>query len=531
MRPRRDACLLIFVLLWGSYAYFWQGRDWNNASRLMLTYALVDRGTLSIDGLEIHVGGDLARGPDGRLYTEKAPGQSFLGVPVYALLKVVGGYPDHPLNLPQARPYWWRDYWVTLGTSGLLTAILGVVLYAFALRLGTSHSMAVLLAVAYGLSTPAFTYATLFYGHQSAALAATMAFYLLFRSGTGPRSVDVHWLSEGVRSKAVRLFTAGFLAGFAVVIELPMLLICGVLWLYGLATQRSRKSCGWLTLGMATAGGVLLTYNTLAFGNPFTISYKLVTLPMFRQAHDNPLVVGAPNWGILPELFFSSGRGLFVYAPVMLLVPVAVVVLGMRRRWALVLVPLSALAGLLLVNISHRFWEGGLATGPRFLLPAVPLLMLPLAGVLGTLEANSATGNVSPRDRPNRLPQMPTVTRRRGTHVLRGSFVFFLILAAMAGMVIITACTATGGRFGYVVRSPGSRVEAESRVDPLTTTVVPRLAEGQLAPNGGKWLFGPEAPWWLQLLPLGGFWLVLGTFLVVRLRRESGSSAVRGDDG
>ncbi len=42
----------VFVILLTSYAYFWQGRDWNAASRLMLTYALVDRGTLSIDGLD-----------------------------------------------------------------------------------------------------------------------------------------------------------------------------------------------------------------------------------------------------------------------------------------------------------------------------------------------------------------------------------------------------------------------------------------------------------------------------------------------
>ena len=39
-------------ILLGSYAFFWHSRDWNIASRLMLTYALVDRGTVSIDGLE-----------------------------------------------------------------------------------------------------------------------------------------------------------------------------------------------------------------------------------------------------------------------------------------------------------------------------------------------------------------------------------------------------------------------------------------------------------------------------------------------
>ena len=32
----------VFLILWASYAFFWHARDWNTASRLMLTYSLVD---------------------------------------------------------------------------------------------------------------------------------------------------------------------------------------------------------------------------------------------------------------------------------------------------------------------------------------------------------------------------------------------------------------------------------------------------------------------------------------------------------
>ena len=42
----------VFLILLGSYAFFWHSRDWNTASRLMLTYALVDRGTVAITGLD-----------------------------------------------------------------------------------------------------------------------------------------------------------------------------------------------------------------------------------------------------------------------------------------------------------------------------------------------------------------------------------------------------------------------------------------------------------------------------------------------
>ena len=40
----------VFVILLASYAFFWHSRSWNVSSRLMLTYAMVDRGTVAVTG-------------------------------------------------------------------------------------------------------------------------------------------------------------------------------------------------------------------------------------------------------------------------------------------------------------------------------------------------------------------------------------------------------------------------------------------------------------------------------------------------
>lgn len=495
MKFRWHLALLLFTLLGATYAYFWQSRDWNNASRLMMTYALVDRGTLWIDGLETHVGGDLARSPsNGHLYTEKAPGQSLVGVPVYAAAKALGGYGDHPLN-HEARPFWSRDYWVTLGTCGLATAMLGVLLYAFSLRLGTSHGQAVLLAAAYGLGTPAFTYATLFYGHQTAALALAASFFLLYQHES--KSADRGFAGSSAPGVG-RMLTAGLLAGFAVVIELPTLFVCGVIWLYGASTLRQWRSVLWLTAGMAAAGSVLLVYNWLAFGHPLTPGYRFVIYEPFAEAHANPLVVGGPKWDVLPMLLFSPARGLFVYAPIMLLATAALVALLVRRQWALALVPLGGLVGLLLVNISHQFWEGGLATGPRHLLPAVPLLMLPLAGLLGSVGQRAAPQKTRPW--------------------MRGFWIAIGLLTLL-GVLIATACTAAGGRFSYPLPPGQDEIEPDWSANPLAGEVLPGLREGELARNLGGMVFGEAAPWWLQLLPLVALWAVIGTVVLRRCRR------------
>src|SRR4051794_27492391 len=113
----------------GSYAFFWHARDWNCASRLMLTYALVDRGTLSIDGLDKQTGDKAFF--RGHYYSDKLPGYSLLATAPYALAKSLFHLPPHPLNRP-GFAHWAADYWVTLGTSGLFTALTGVILTGLA---------------------------------------------------------------------------------------------------------------------------------------------------------------------------------------------------------------------------------------------------------------------------------------------------------------------------------------------------------------------------------------------------------------
>jgi len=47
----RVQCGVAAILLF-SFAFFWHSRDWNTASRLILTYAIVDEGTVCLDGLD-----------------------------------------------------------------------------------------------------------------------------------------------------------------------------------------------------------------------------------------------------------------------------------------------------------------------------------------------------------------------------------------------------------------------------------------------------------------------------------------------
>src|SRR5437879_673311 len=87
----------VFLILWASYGFFWHARDWNTASRLMLAYSLVDRGTVRIDGLESQTG-DRATFA-GHSYSDKLPGYSFIAAVPYAAFKRVMGWPEHPRDV------------------------------------------------------------------------------------------------------------------------------------------------------------------------------------------------------------------------------------------------------------------------------------------------------------------------------------------------------------------------------------------------------------------------------------------------
>ncbi len=373
MRWSRRPEIWVFFLLLGSYAYFWQARDWNSASRLMMTYAIVDRGTVSIDGLEDHTH-DRARFR-GHFYSDKLPGFSVLAALPYVLTRQVLRLPAHPLNIRGAGfPYWPSDYWVTLGTSGLLTALTGVILVRLAKNQGCGPEGSALIALSYGLATPAYAYATMSYGHQACAFALIGSFWLL-QDPEKPRA-------------AIRAGLAGFLAAYAATIELQVGLVSAILGLYLLAQAIGRRrkisTVGDFAVSAALPTLLLLVYNQLAFGSPWEMGYFHLTTARFARVHgaSNPLGLNRPNLDLLPKLLWGKKRGLLVYAPIVSLVPLGLFALARRRAWGILIVSTAAMSAVFAVNLSYPEWTGGWTTGPRLLLPLLPFAMIPVSALL-----------------------------------------------------------------------------------------------------------------------------------------------------
>jgi hypothetical protein len=459
---RADLGVLVFLTLFGTYAYVWQSRDWNSASRLMLTYAMVDAHSLEIDGLEtqcaqrerdprtgqsVIVGGDLAeRG--GHYYCDKAPGQSLVGALVYAALKPLGRFPDHPRHMP-AMAYWPADYWATLLTSGLFTALTGALLFSFARRLGARDDAAVLVGIGYGLATPAAVYATLFYGHQLVAFCLLAALLLLYGA--------IH----DRRPKPGRVSLAGTLTGFAIVTEYQAVLAAVALTVYAVIGLRRWGAIAAFLWCAGVSACLLAAYNYRAFGSPLALSYMFEASAEFQQVHSRANPLGVRWWepvngALAAELLWRPFRGLAVYAPMAVAALPGIVVLALRRRWGVALVVLATFGAALWVNLSYPLWQGGWCTGPRFLVPALPMLAVAVGALLGV--------------------------DRHG--VLRRA----VGLAVLAGIAVNLGSMAVGGRYPPGFANPLREILAERWQGRIPAGTEVTAGGRQFEWNLGRWL-------------------------------------------
>ncbi|MCX6348510.1 MAG: tetratricopeptide repeat protein [Candidatus Aureabacteria bacterium] len=350
--------VLIFLAVFLSYAYFihFIGREeWNATSRFDLTFALVEEGTFRIDSYHGNTGDKVFF--RGHYYSDKAPGPSFLAVPFYWSLLKLGVEEERTIQ-----------YLLTLIIIGLPSALSSLVLYRLLGEAGGADEEGkVTLTLAYALGTLIAPFSTVFYGHALAAAAALVSFFLLFRMRAGiyPERWSTAWL-------------AGFVCAWGFLCDFPAGIAIAGLTLYALfALRRKRLVIAWL-LGILLPVGILGYYNHACFGSPIASSYS------YHQVYDHHaglLGITIPKLAALWGITFSPYRGIFYQSPFLLLVFPAFVYYARRKnRWEWFLCLFMA-AGFFFFNSGYAYWDGVGSIGARFLIPALPFLLLPLAAL------------------------------------------------------------------------------------------------------------------------------------------------------
>lgn len=355
------ASLALLVL-----AYAWTYADVsvpNERTRAYLSVAIVEDASFAIDGPMQRYGRvfDLAE-RDGHFYTDKAPGTSLLGAPVYALGR--RAYPSVERD-PAALVNLFRDF------VALPLALLGFFAMRGVLRaLGRAPWAVELGSFGLVLATPFFHYGTAVYGHVAVAAFWLLSVWAQLRAG-------VFDGETGIRPALV--LAGGAAAGMLGLVEyqaIPMAALLG-LPLLGLRGSARLRALLAFVLGALPFALLLLFYNAVAFGGPFELSYHHLSGSQLTALHGHGLAGATrPTAEAMLGLSFSSARGLVPTAPL-----AALGVLGLffareslGRRFTLVLA--LSFAYLFLIVSSSSVWNGSWSAGPRLLVPVMPALVI-----------------------------------------------------------------------------------------------------------------------------------------------------------
>lgn len=319
------------------------------------------------------------RGRDGRFYGQYSAGQSVAALPLYALGTWLGraldaaGLPDWKRtfagpSIGTEPSRWGGDiemFFVNL-YNAIVTALLCAVFFAFSVRLGAAPRWSLASSTLLGLTSYVAPFSVGFLQHSSEALFLLSAFYFLFLDSREPSWRSRAW--SGVMVALMLLFR------FPSVVALPAL--AGYLLWTTLRRRPPDTAVARQFRDMLRQALPLIAGGAAGFLGHLAVNYiKFETIWGFynNEGFHTPLGTG------LYAFLLSPGDSIFLYTPLLLLIPWALWHFT-RRYPAEAALILSLTASYLVFYGKYTAWHGlWSALGPRYLVPIMALLLLPLA--------------------------------------------------------------------------------------------------------------------------------------------------------
>lgn len=335
----------LFFIAAITFGYFTGGAGWNQDAHFDLTRALVERHTFYIDGYDVNTG-DISHGTGGHVYINKPPGASVLAAIPYAIVFAVEKLLHAPID-GMTRINCWIATALSIGLCG---ACIGPVLYLYGRRrFGTMPPTALGVAAVILFGTVIFPYSTMLFAQVPAALFLLLAVVLF------PK----------------RPLMAGIAAGAA----LSCFYVCAAAAAILFIAACVRRSAARFTIGCLPSVLLMGIYQWLCFGSPFRTAVEAST--PFTENGSLFGVLRIPSAEALYGISLSPYRGLFYASPILLFALIGFFMTARNHNRDVWLV--AAIVVIFFIAIaSFNGWNGGCAFGPRYLVPIVPLLGIPM---------------------------------------------------------------------------------------------------------------------------------------------------------
>ena len=296
-----------------------------------------------------------APGRNDLLYSWYGIGQSIVVIPLYVLGSIWEKV--SPLSMRIGFDGYGPRLFVSM-LNPLALAGCSWVLFVFCRGLGYQNSTGRWISAAFAFSSMAWPYVKTFYPQPSVALLLLIIVFTTFR-----------WRSD---HKPIWIWSLSLVSFLLVLFRPSAIIVFPAIVVYLFLSNPRTIWWKWmfpLSTGIGSAVLITLVYNWLRFGSILSTGYNDVI------SWSNPFILG------LYGLLFSPGKSVFIYTPVLILCLVAMIPFARKYRFEAILIGLLWLS-FLGFYAGYNFWTGGFNWGPRFLLPLLPITLLPLGSLV-----------------------------------------------------------------------------------------------------------------------------------------------------
>ncbi len=399
--------------------------------------SVVDYQKLYVDDISTDKNDDLSFS-NGHYYSAKAIGVPLIGIPVYWFIRnftpLAGTNPFYDPNI----------YIVRFFVATLPFAILGAVMFGLSRRMGIDRGKSLYMVLAYSFGSIALNHSMIFSGHETSAAFCFFSFAIIYclkkKAANGYRQRDLLYS-----------FAAGSFLGIGALSDYTAMYIAILLVIYIFATKIPIKLKLLFMLGGIPFLTLLLLYNHHCFGSILSFSYNNMSNEEFMGgASQGFLGITLPDPDALYAILLSPSRGLFFIMPVFLYSFLGFFrMLKNRKHTHEAILIILIFTGYLFINSGFYGWHAGWTYGPRYLVPMLPFLAIPMA------------------------------------FSLQRSLWFFLLLGLSAFQVLLSSAV-----FFHI---------PQEIVNPLPEIIIPFISAGFTAINAGN-MAGIKGP--LSLLPV-----------------------------
>gem|GEM_PF-1219674 len=390
--------VIFFLLIQFTYE---QRNTTNVASRLALLASMSERTSFEISPYKEEWTTDWSQTPDGKVYSNKAPGPAFLAFPLYWIFdRLTTDSAQNEIEKISRRHNVGHHFlkWASFLLQVIPFSLLAIFFLGKLVESNVSPPTQIYWLLAFLFGTTASVFLNTYFGHGLATVCVLFLFVAISSK---------HWAWAGF------FFGWALLSDYSVALILPALLIM---------KPRFIK----LTLGALIPAGLWIWYHTVCFGSPFTLPNKFQNPIYIDVAPSSTSLWGVidlfPNLTTVGKLLWGPERGFLFSQPWVLLLLITIIFSGLYGLWRsfekrrknspaprfggpreslensffffqssskdLVFRPehmlfvLVSFVGVFWMNASFGGWHGGASAGPRYMTAVLPLMSLFLLPIL-----------------------------------------------------------------------------------------------------------------------------------------------------